>query len=226
MVTEMFLSIWDENQEAEVYDDGPGPIPMKLVSENVFIFLGKRLPIRKINCELILNDFDKLLPLYRYVERPGEVDVVSVPLETHFAFRPGCRPKKRSAIVQHSSEQIERDLRHHELQKRLYHRLAKRFGKDKVGTEIHGKNGTSIDLVVQHKNSYRFYEIKTADSARACIREALGQILEYAFWPGAQEAARLIIVGECPIDEDGEQYLRCLQERFCLPIEYEQISVR
>lgn len=219
----MFLWIWDENQEAVVYDDGPGPIPMKHVSEEVFIFLGRRLPIRKIDYERILNDFDNLLPLYRYVERPGEVEVVSVPLETHFAFRPGCRTKKRSVIVQQCNEQIDRELRHNKLQERLYKRLTKQFGMGKVGTEIQGKNGTSIDVVVQHKSGYWFYEIKTAESARECIREALGQILEYAFWPGAQEAARLIIVGECPIDEDGGQYLRCLQERFSLPILYEQI---
>jgi hypothetical protein len=102
------------------------------------------------------------------------------------------------------------DLRHNALQKALYRRLAKEFGKASVGTEVKGKNGTSIDLVVQRKRSYWFYEIKTASTARGCIREALGQILEYAFWPGAQEAVRLIIAGECAIDKEAEDYLRCL----------------
>jgi len=47
--------------------------------------------------------------------------------------------------------------------------------------------------------------------------------LEYAFWPGAQEPARFIVVGESRIDEDGQEYLRRLMERFSLPIEYEVI---
>jgi hypothetical protein len=147
-------------------------------------------------------------------------------LESNFAFRPGCRTKKRSAIVRQIRKQIERDLRHNELQKALYHRLAGRFGKNCVGTEIHGKNGTSIDLVVQRKHEYWFYEIKTAQTARACIREALGQILEYAFWPGAQEPVRLVVAGECSIDKEAEDYLRSLRRRFSLPLQYEQIKIQ
>ena len=42
-------------------------------------------------------------------------------------------------------------------------------------------------------------------------------------WPGAQEAVRLIVAGENALDKEGEEYLRCLRNRFSLPIEYEQI---
>jgi hypothetical protein len=75
-------------------------------------------------------------------------------LEKNFSFRPGCRTKKRSAIVRKSRQQIERDLRHNELQKLLYRRLVRQFGKENVGTEIPGNNGTSIDLVVRRKKGY------------------------------------------------------------------------
>jgi hypothetical protein len=98
-------------------------------------------------------------------------------LENNFAFRPGCRTKKRSAIERNSREQVERDLRHNKLQKIIYRRLARQFGKENVGTEIAGKNGRRIDIVVRREAVYWFYEIKTAESARACVREALGQIL-------------------------------------------------
>ena len=59
---------------------------------------------------------------------------------------------------------------------------------------------------------------------RGCLREAIGQLLEYAFWPGAQEAKRLIVVGETAIDRDAAKYLCRLKERFSLPIEYEQLA--
>lgn len=71
------------------------------------------------------------------------------------------------------------------------------------------------------KNEYWFYEIKTALTPRACLREAIGQLLEYGFWPGGQEPARFIVVGESPIDDNGQEYLRRLRKRFSLPIEYE-----
>jgi hypothetical protein len=58
-------------------------------------------------------------------------------------------------------------------------------------------------VVVRHEREFLFYEIKTAHSPRACLRQALGQLLEYSFWPGSQEAARLIVVGETPLDKEG-----------------------
>jgi hypothetical protein len=94
-----------------------------------------------------------------------------------------------------------------------------------VGTEKASGVGTRIDVVVRQGNEFWFYEIKTAQSPRACLREALGQLPEYAFWPGAQAASRLIVVGESAIDDDGSEYLRRLRDRFGLPIEYEQISI-
>ena len=59
----------------------------------------------------------------------------------------------------------------------------------------------------------------------AYTREAIGQLLEYAFWPGAHEPARFIVVGESPIDEDGHEYLRRLKKRLSLPSEYEAIVI-
>jgi len=92
-----------------------------------------------------------------------------------------------------------------------------------VGTECPSGVGTKVDVVVRQKNEYWFYEIKTALTPRACLREALGQLCEYAFWPGAQEAVRLIVAGENALDKEGEEYLLRLRNRFSLPIEYEQI---
>jgi hypothetical protein len=49
--------------------------------------------------------------------------------------------------------------------------------------------------------------------------------MEYAYWPRANEATRLIICGETALDEDGAAYLKTLQERFRLPVAYEQIAI-
>ncbi len=223
---DMSLWAWDDGKGETVYHPrSVKTIPRHLVAKHVFVFLGKYQPINRVDYELILDEFDRLLPLYQYVESRGKRKPISVQLETNFLFRAGCRTKKRTAIVSQRREQIERDLRHNELQKVLYRRLVNEFGKESVGTEIQGKNGTSIDVVVRRRRAYWFYEIKTAESPRACIREAMGQLLEYAFWPGAQGAVRLIIAGECALDKDGKDYLRYLNKRFALPLEYEQIRV-
>jgi hypothetical protein len=79
--------------------------------------------------------------------------------------------------------------------------------------------------VVRRKPGYWFYEIKTGDTVRACLREAIGQLLEYSFWPGAQEAVRLVVADERPMEKSAEEYLRCLRTLFSLPIDYEQIAI-
>jgi hypothetical protein len=199
--------------------------PQEMGDHTWFFFGKKRQLLKRVDYELILDDFDRLFPLYQFVETGGKRKPVSVELETQFCFQPGLRTKKRKAIVEQSHQQIERDLRHNELQKALYHRLARECGKQNVGTENRGVNGTSIDLVVQRKSDYWFYEIKTADTVRACLREALGQLLEYSFWPGAQKAVRLVVAGEYPMEKSAEEYLECLRNLFSLPIDYEQIAI-
>ena len=189
----------------------------------MFVFLGKCQPIDQIDHERILRDFDRLLPLYRYVESGGEVQPISAPTESEFVFRSGRSIKALSTIATHVQKQLDITLRHNELQEALHSRLVSEFGVDNVKRELPSGVGTFIDVGVRRPNGYWFYEIKTAHSPRACIREAIGQLLEYAFWPGAQEATRLVVVGETACDHDGQEYLRSLKERFSLPIDYEQI---
>jgi hypothetical protein len=212
------------------YDDGrsvdrpPGPIPSGLVTEGIFVFLGNRQPGKKIDYQTILNDFDRLLPLYRYVESRGETAPVPLP-KTGFNFKAGASKKVKTAKATLPEKELDLDLRHNLLQEALYQRLASKYGKDNVRTEQPSGVGTLIDIVVKMKDEYWFYEIKTALTPRACLREAIGQLLEYGFWPGAQEPTRFIVVGESPIDKDGLEYLSRLRKRFSLPFEYEAIAI-
>ncbi|MSR58091.1 MAG: hypothetical protein EXS05_10495 [Planctomycetaceae bacterium] len=175
--------------------------------------------------ELILDDFDRLLPLYRYVESGGEEQPVSMATDAMFAFHPGCTVKAQATVANHAITQLDVILRHNVLQKALYDQLVSEFGEKNVGTELASGAGTSVDVVVHRPDGYWFYEIKTAHSPRACIREAIGQLLEYAFWPRAQEACRLFVPGESVLDKDGKEYLQRLRKRFSLPIDYLQVVV-
>jgi hypothetical protein len=219
------MRMWHWRDKVRSDDTMPGQIAPELVTDGVFLFLGKLYTVDQLDYELILADFDRLLPLYRYIESGGESQPVSLPTIEAFSFRPGCSTKSTSAVATYSQKQIDVNLRHSQLQKALYQRLVSQFGRNNVRTELPSGVGTSIDVVVRRSNDYWFYEIKTSHSPRACIREALAQLLEYAFWPGTQEASRLVIIGESALDKDGEQYLQVLRGRFSIPIFYEQITV-
>jgi hypothetical protein len=203
----------------------PTSIPPELINKGVFIFLGQRQSLNKLNYDTILSCFDRLLPLYKYIESNGTVQPISTPTIRPFEFQSGFMPRVSSARASLPERELDINLRHNIFQEALYNKLVEKYGDDNVGGEIQSGVGTNIDIVVRHKGQFHFYEIKTAKSPRICLRQALGQLLEYAFWPGSQEAVRLVVVGETELDDEGAKYLHELKKRFSLPLEYENIVI-
>jgi hypothetical protein len=153
----------------------------------VFVFMGRLQPADSIDYDLILDDFDHLLPLYRFVEGKEKFPKLVQPVQGGFQFKPGCNLKPARTTGSLQERELDIVLRHNELQKALHDHLASLYGAGEVGTERDSAGG-QVDVVVRRSPGFWFYEIKTAMSARACIRQALAQLLEYAYWPGAQEA--------------------------------------
>jgi hypothetical protein len=221
------MRMWHYSQAGRSSDYPPGPIMSELVTPKVFVFMGKRQRVHSIDYETILNDFDRLLPLYKYVESGGTEAAAKPAVDRGFLFNAGCTFDKSTKTTATLAErELDINLKHNLLQAALCRQLISDFGLDNVADEHPSGIGTKIDVVVRRSNDeYWYFEIKTASSPRACLREAIGQILEYAYWPGAREAKRLIICGERQIDSNGEMYLHQLKKRFGLPIEYQQIAL-
>jgi hypothetical protein len=191
-----------------------------------FVFLGKRQPVDAVDPEVILDDFDRLLALYSYVEGGGRERSEVAPGELGFNFRPGVADRAPSATVSLAERELNITLKHNLLQATLCRQLVAKHGADNVRSEQPSGLGTMIDVVLRRRpDEYWYYEIKTALSPRACMREALGQLLEYAYWPGAREGSRLIICGESSLDVDGQEYVDELRRRFQLPVSYEQVAL-
>lgn len=180
-------------------------------------------PVGRINYDAVLNDFDRLLPLYKFTEDRGERQTVSVSIP--FESRRGFLPKALSAIKRQIRKEQQVILRQNKLQKALCRQLESQYGANNVMPELPTVHGR-VDVAVHRGKAYWFYEIKTANSPRECLREALGQLLEYAFWRGALNVTRLIVVGEHAIDKECESYLQLLKEHFSLPVEYQRIVVK
>lgn len=161
--------------------------------------------------------------MYKYTQSDGNLQPISEIDVAPFKFVAGFTAKVSSTVASLAARELDINLRHNVLQKALCDRLVRQYGADNVGVELPSGAGTSVDVVVRQEREFLFYEIKTAHSPRACLRQALGQLLEYSFWPGSQEAVRLIVVGETPLDTEGTKYLRKLRKRFSLPVEYEQV---
>lgn len=200
-----------------------GLIPSELARPDVFVFLGRRQPLSGLNHENLLSDLDGLLPLYQFVEGGGHLDRDPLSDKQGFVFRPGCPTKPGFATATPVERIINLDLRHNRLQEQLHAALAREHGAKNVGAEVRSGVGNQVDVMVHTHEGYWFYEIKTEATARACLRQALGQILEYSYWPGNQTACRLIIAGEPSLDADGAAYLDRLRMDFQLPLDYLQL---
>ena len=79
------------------------------------------------------------------------------------------------------------------------------------------KQRVDIKGFSKSEKEWHFFEVKTV-SAKRCIREALGQRLEYTHYPDLNLASKLFIVGPEPPDEKDKAYMKLLRERYNLPI--------
>jgi hypothetical protein len=215
------LRMW-HYQGGRSNDYMPSSIPEELAREGVFIFLGGKQNKDCVNYSLVLETLDRLLPLYLFTEKSTS-DILNKNQHHGFQFKSGCTVKPSSTSGSLAKKKLNILLKHNDFQYRLYKELSVIYGEKNVGTEIK-VNGVSVDLVVKSDEGYCFYEIKTASTARACIRQALGQILEYSYWPGNHHAKKLVIVGEEVATEEEIKYVEFLRSAFGIPIEYRSID--
>lgn len=114
-----------------------------------------------------------------------------------------------------------RSPEHLKIQRALMEEVQRRFpGCDAVFEKDH------VDLVVRTNNELLLFEVKSDLNPLSVIRQALGQIIEYALHPRRRHdlPVRLVIVGRKPLGADDHAYLAALQERFLMPLEYWPIA--
>lgn len=151
-------------------------------------------------------------------------DVVDV---NKFVFKSGHNVRKTGVVgVKRPVGEVKAELIHNAMQNKLYAILVEKYGVESVGTEVPSGADTSIDIVVKTQKKCVFYEIKTANSVKACIRQAIPQLLEYAYWHGAADRVdELVIVGPIPETIHARRYLALLQDKFGIPISYKHLTM-
>jgi hypothetical protein len=145
--------------------------------------------------------------------------------EPEFFFSSGYNKGKESTTRTYKSSKEDKDLSHNRMQTAIYAQFCKIFGYEYVGTELSTGFSSRIDIVVKsEKNKFTFYELKTSNSIRQCIRESLSQLMEYSIFPNNNIASKLIIISQNKIDEDNLNYLKTLRSKFYIPVYYQQFN--
>ncbi len=123
---------------------------------------------------------------------------------------------------------IEITYLHKAISKNLTRFLKNKYGNKNVKAEhSSGIGANKVDIVVNTVNEgMTFYEIKTYNCVKSSIREAIGQLLEYAMWPNKMKANQLIIVTQKHNDiEEVKKYFAHLRQRLRLQIYYQWFDI-
>lgn len=151
---------------------------------------------------------------------------ISKTTHNKFIFKSGHNPGKNETVTKSKGGKKDKSLFHNEIQTNIFNLLEQNYKKGNVGTENDLGYQTKVDIVVRLKNSFIFYEIKTSQTAKAAIREAMGQIIEYAFWPDKKNAEKLVIVAPASATTETKVYIKRLRKEFNLPIFYLEYDVK
>ncbi len=160
-----------------------------------------------------------------YYNLKNFVSIPKLSLPDKFIFKSGHAQKSENAIANYEAHKRTIDLFHNRIQEKVYNQLCSVHNKKNVGSEVPVNGNSKIDLVVKNNRSYTFYEIKTSNSLLKCLREAIPQLLEYAYFPNVTNANKLIIISHNRITSEAEKYLKHLRNKFNLPIYYQHFDV-
>lgn len=180
------------------------------------------------------NDPSTRAKYYKLYDKKGDFVFSDTP-DTHRALElegkkhASIYPAKRCASVSKSERRIifntdfrktSYDPRHNKMQNAIRDILVNSGLYATVDMEV---NFVDITATTALGEVY-FYEIKTSP-AKASIREALGQVMEYAFYPDEKNADKLIIVAPVPADELDVQYIKMLRKKYHIPIWFQYYSI-
>lgn len=220
------FNMWDWTERGRSPSYPPRRVAEELYNPGSFVVVGKLGRLEEFDPMVVLHDFDTLLPVYETIEFETRCELPELHSPRGFVFQPDP-PKTNEEHSQTTRYNRERGVSHVSLRHRMVQKALKRDLEDEnaeVATENPDGRGGFIDLVARRDDGLEFYEIKTDSSARLAIRNAMGQLLEYAYWPEPARPKRLFIVSEQPLDADADRYLRTLEEKD-VPIGYRQIRV-
>lgn len=120
------------------------------------------------------------------------------------------KEQSRSAPNSYISEQ-----NHNKVQNKLIDNLSKRYGNEKVFVEEN-----YVDVMVVLEKEIQIYEVKSNPYPHYCIREGLGQILNYAYNLNTKKEIRLYIVGQYQATQNELEYINYIKSNLKINFEY------
>lgn len=114
-------------------------------------------------------------------------------------------------------KEVEYDPLHSIMQNALADLLRRDYRKE---YKFVGIEKSRVDVKAKtHDDKFHYFEVKT-NAPKMCIRLALGQVMEYAYWAESDRAEKLIIVGDSEPSAEAKNYLKHIRSKFSIPVYY------
>lgn len=227
LMNDLAYCYWEQASSANYRHFDAGPIPPEARRKNNFIFLGQCGALGEVTPADVLRLWDRLLPIWAYVEDTENERVTGNAPTREPSFIPSPPPRKpaQTPRVEIKGSEFLRHQEHLDIQHVLYSRLVAEFGVGCVECEHRIPEVGFVDIAVSRASGMTYFEIKVDSDLKGCIRQALGQLLEYTHWGHPARSNKLVIVSRHPLDRRGTDYLEALRSYYQLPIDYMQITL-
>jgi hypothetical protein len=148
---------------------------------------------------------------------PGEESTPTTVVKKSHAPNPkNILPQPRSAARSYIA-----DLKHNKIQEELIRRLVEEHGEAAVQRE---ENWVDVKLVLP--DEIVFYEVKSASYPNICIRQALGQVLDYVFKNKDTRKKRIVVVGPYPPNASDRKFIDFIKAMLNIEFSYENIDLQ
>lgn len=139
---------------------------------------------------------------------------------TKFHFIPSSPERKSGGYTKHTKEGTATvDKTHDNIEKALYNFLLQQgVAKENIACDTTSFGGKLADIVVKLKeHTYDIYEIKTDTDIRRGLREAVGQLLDYATWEASVTINCIFaVLPYIPISDKISAFIKRMQANIAL----------
>lgn len=169
-----------------------------------------------------LNIYHFMWRLYDQFGRDKKnLSIENQKVETH-----GQKTKKAS-LKRNTNDQLRTvyrsyiaEQKHNKLQLILQNRLINKFGKENVFLE---ENFVDVKLV--QPEHIVLYEVKSSAYASQCVRDALGQLLQYSHNDLDIRPKKHIVVGQYPATDNDLKYIKFVKDNLKVDFDYHHIDL-
>lgn len=167
--------------------------------------------------EVAENDINITTNRYKLLPRKAEIELGTDNDEDETEGNKKNTNKRKKVF----NSDCEYDPYHDQMQNEIFELLkTPKYNYKKVFIE---RGRVDIKAKTQ-QDSWHYFELKT-DNPKQSIRKALGQILEYAYFPDTEKAEKLIIIADEEPSESVKKYLDHIRKKFELPISYRHFNL-